>query len=106
MKKIKIPKDYKYICAFLTMRCNLNCSFCLNSIDKNKDFNRTKFKELSGKEWVDALNRIKSRKDIPITFSGGEPFLYKDFIYILNNIKPELNINILTNLSALNHSIV
>ena len=43
-KKVKIPEQYKYICAFLTMRCNLNCSFCLNSLDNNKKFNRDKIK--------------------------------------------------------------
>lgn len=81
------------------MRCNLNCSFCLNSLDKSKEFNRKKFKELSGEEWVKALNRIESRPDVPVTFSGGEPFLHEDFIYIINNLKPELKIDILTNLT-------
>lgn len=97
-EKVTIPDNYKYISAFLTMRCNLNCSFCLNSLDKNKEFNRKKFKELSGEQWVHALNRIKSRPELPITFSGGEPFLHKDFIYIINNLKPEIKIDILTNL--------
>lgn len=97
-EKIIIPEHYKYISAFLTMRCNLNCSFCLNSLDKNKEFNRTKFKEISGEQWVNALNKIESRGEVPITFSGGEPFLHKDFIYIINNLKSELNIDILTNL--------
>ncbi len=98
-KKVVIPDTYKYISAFLTMRCNLNCSFCLNSLDKNKEFNRKKFREISGKQWVEALNRVQPRRDIPVTLSGGEPFLHRDFIYILNNLKPELNIDILTNLS-------
>lgn len=98
-KGIKIPENYNYISAFLTMRCNLKCSFCLNSLDKSKDFNRTQFKELSGEEWVKALNKIDSRPEVPITFSGGEPTLHKDFTYILNNLKPELKIDILTNLS-------
>ncbi len=97
-KKVVIPKEYKYISAFLTMRCNLNCDFCLNSLDKANNFNRTKFKELSGEEWVQALNKIESRPEVPITLSGGEPFLHKDFIYIINNIKPELNIDLLINL--------
>jgi MoaA/NifB/PqqE/SkfB family radical SAM enzyme len=96
-KGIKMPPEYKYICAFLTMRCNLNCSFCLNSLDKSKDFDRTKFKEIDGQKWVDSLNRIDPA-NIPITFSGGEVSLHKDFVYILNNLKPELNVDILTNL--------
>lgn len=97
-KDVNLPEEYKYVCAFLTMRCNLNCIFCLNSLDKSKEFNRNKFKEISGEQWVKALNKIESRPGVPITFSGGEPFLYKDFIYIINNLKPELNIDILTNL--------
>jgi len=88
--------DYKYISAFLTMRCNLNCSYCLNTFEDS--FNRGNFKELSGEQWVNALNKIEQKRDIPITFSGGEPFLHKDFLYIINNLKPELNIDILTNL--------
>lgn len=99
IKQIEIPEEYTYVSAFLTMRCNLNCSFCLNSIDKSRDFNRSKFKELSGEQWVKALNRLKSRPDLPITFSGGEPFLHPDFIYILNNLKTDLKIDILTNLN-------
>lgn len=102
MRPIIIPQNYKYIATFLTMRCNLNCSFCLNSIDKSKEFNRLKFKELSGEQWVEALNRIKSRPEVPISFSGGEPFLHSDFIYIINNLKQDINIDILTNLSYLN----
>ena len=96
MKRIIIPKTYKYISAFISMKCNLECSFCLNKFDEN--FNRKRFNELSGKEWVDALNKIESRPEVPITFSGGEPFLHKDLTYIINNLKPELNIDILTNL--------
>lgn len=98
MNLITIPKEFKYIAIFPTMRCNLNCSFCLNSLDKNKEFQRTKFKEISGEQWIGALNRLVSRPEVPITFSGGEPFLHKDFIHVINNIKPELNIDILTNL--------
>jgi len=97
-KKVKIPERFGYITAFMTMRCNLACSYCLNNISNSKDFNRTRYFEISGKEWVDALNKIESRPEVPITFSGGEPFLHKDFIYILNNLKSELNIDILTNL--------
>ncbi len=95
-KEIKIPSTYKYISAFLTMKCNLKCSFCLNEFDNV--FDRRKFNQLSGEEWANSLNRIKLDSNIPITFSGGEPLLHKDFTYIINNLKPELNIDILTNL--------
>ncbi|MFC1682211.1 radical SAM/SPASM domain-containing protein [Nanoarchaeota archaeon] len=96
-KEIKFPENYKYIAVFPTMRCNLDCSFCLNALNQSRDFNRLKFKEISGQEWINALNKINS-PNIPITFSGGEPFLHRDFIQIINNLKPSLNIDILTNL--------
>lgn len=53
---------------------------------------------MSGKDWIKALNRIESRPELPVTFGGGEPFLHQDFIYIINNLRPDLNIDILTNL--------
>jgi MoaA/NifB/PqqE/SkfB family radical SAM enzyme len=53
---------------------------------------------ISGKDWVSALNRLVSRPDLPVTLQGGEPSLHPDFIYIIKHIKPELNIDILTNL--------
>ncbi|MEK6875342.1 MAG: radical SAM protein [Nanoarchaeota archaeon] len=96
MSDIKIPGDYKYISAFLTMRCNLKCSYCLNNF--NTAFDRASFKELHGREWVKSINRINSCPEVPITFSGGEPFLHPDFIEIINGVKSELNIDILTNL--------
>ena len=97
MKEINLPKSYKYIAVLLTMRCNLNCSFCLNSFSSDH-FNRKDFKEIKGEEWVYGLNKIKSRLEVPVTFSGGEPFLHKDFIYILKNLKEDIKIDILTNL--------
>jgi MoaA/NifB/PqqE/SkfB family radical SAM enzyme len=53
---------------------------------------------MSGKEWVRAINRIVSRADVPVTIGGGEPTKHPDFYYIIRNIKPELGIDLLTNL--------
>lgn len=97
MENIYLPDSYKYISAFLTFRCTLDCSYCVNK-SSNEKFYRKGFNELSGEEWVTALNRIEPKKGLPISFLGGEPFAHKDFIYIINNIKPELEIDILTNL--------
>src|SRR3989338_4982210 len=94
MKPIAIPQTYNYIATFLSLACNLRCSYCINYFGEGKFLK----KHLSGKDWVKGLNRIVSRDDLPISLQGGEPSLHKDFIYILNNVKPELNIDILTNL--------
>lgn len=98
MEKVFLPESYRAISAFLTLRCNLDCSFCLNK-KSNKNFNRTRFKEISGEEWVTALNRLETKVETPLVISGGEPSLHKDFTYILNNIKNGLKINLLTNLN-------
>lgn len=89
-----IPCSYNYIGVFLTFACNLNCSYCINNFENGLN----KRKTISGKDWVNFLNRIESRPDLPITLQGGEPSVHPDFIYIVNNLKPELNIDILTNL--------
>ena len=96
LKNIYIPERYNYMACFLTLDCNLKCDYCINryhGIQNNKRFH------LSGKEWVLGLNRLVPKTDLPITLQGGEPSLHPDFIWIIKNIKKELNIDILTNLS-------
>jgi len=94
MKMVKIPSNYNYIAAFLTLDCNLRCSYCLNY------FGGAGFKngKLRGEDWVRGLNRIIPRDDLPVTLQGGEPSMHEDFVYIINNLKPGLKIDILTNL--------
>ncbi len=94
LSPVKIPDNYNYIAVFLTLACNLKCSYCINNFG---EVGYVK-KHLTGEEWVRGLNRIVSRDDLPLTLQGGEPSVHKDFLYILNNIKPELHIDILTNL--------
>lgn len=94
MKDVVIPKTYNYIAAFLTFRCNFRCSYCINYFEVK----RLPRGEISGEDWVKGLNRFVSRDDLPVTLQGGEPSIYKDFYYIIKHIKPELNIDILTNL--------
>jgi len=91
---IKIPDHYNYIAAFLTLACNLTCSYCINRFGMLGSGRR----HLTGEEWARALNRIRTRPDLPITLQGGEPTLHKDFYYIVNNLREDLNIDLLTNL--------
>ncbi len=94
LKSIRIPKAYNYIAVFLTFACNLKCSYCINNFEERL----IRRKAISGKDWIMGLNRLISRENLPVTLQGGEPALHPDFIYIINNLKPELNIDILTNL--------
>lgn len=81
LKSIKIPKRINYISAFLTFRCGLGCSYCINKYNKLK-----KRRELNGKEWIRGLSRIRTREDLPITLSGGEPTKHQEYFEIIQGI--------------------
>jgi len=88
-----ISKQFNYAEVFLTLRCNLGCSYCINEYDGVKR-NR---KELSVKQWAKAINKFDW--GIPITLGGGEPTLHRDFFKLLKRINPEINLELLTNLT-------
>jgi len=96
LREIVIPERYNYIGVFLTLLCNLKCSFCLNDFESSP--RRLRKKHLTGEEWLSGLNRIVSRPDLPLTLQGGEPTLHKDFAKIVNGVRHDLNIDVLTNL--------
>ncbi len=77
---IILPKSYNYVGVFLCLRCNLNCSYCINRFGETK----TDWKELSGDDWIKGLARIETREDLPITLQGGEPTMHKDFYGIVD----------------------
>lgn len=95
MNPIKLPDNFNYIAAFLTFSCQLRCSYCIN----HHGGDLVKGRKLTPKEWIDGLNRIEAR-DIPITFQGGEPTVYKGFYDVINGIKRETSIDLLTNLEV------
>lgn len=93
---VALPQGYNYIGIFLTLQCNLGCSYCINSFGDLLTGRRL----LSSQEWLAGLNRIVAPSDLPVTLQGGEPTLHPDFTAIVNGIKPELNIDLLTNLET------
>jgi hypothetical protein len=92
---IRIPDNYNYIAVFLTLDCPLRCSYCINRF--GGEAGRPQ-RMLSGREWVLGLNRLVTRPDLPITLQGGEPSLHPDFYDILAHLRPDINIDLLTNL--------
>jgi organic radical activating enzyme len=77
MTPIILPPEINYVAAFLTLRCNLNCSYCIN---RQSDFKIPE--EMRGREWVEGLSRIQTREDLPVTLQGGEPSLH-NYFYVL-----------------------
>lgn len=94
MKKIELPSEYNYIGLFLTLGCNLSCSYCINHIT-----GKAKHRSLlSGEQWIEFINRLDLRDDLPVTLQGGEPSTHPHFFQILKGIRSDLKIDILTNL--------
>lgn len=89
----KLDKEINYIECYLTLRCNLNCSYCINDNNTVK----RKRNEMIGESWIEQLNDINFG-EIPLTIGGGEPTIHKDFYKILKGLKPEIKVDLLTNL--------
>ena len=94
MEKLSLPPEYNYVAAFLTMRCNLGCSYCINRHGELRRGNSL----LTAEQWVEAINRIETRPDLPVTLQGGEPTQHKDFYTIVNGIRKDIPLDLLTNL--------
>lgn len=80
---LNLPDSLNYIGLFLTLECNLNCSYCINDPEQSGRRNvlfpiesKSLRKALTPEQWVLALGRIPFRQDLPITLQGGEPMLY------------------------------
>lgn len=83
LSPLQLPDNLNYIGLFLTLECNLNCSYCINDPEqlghRSALFpieSKSVRKSLTPTEWVAALQRIPFRQDLPITLQGGEPMLY------------------------------
>jgi organic radical activating enzyme len=82
MREIVLPDECNYIGAFLTLRCNLKCPYCINKFSKFK-----MPREMSAKDWIEGLSRIPTRADLPITLCGGEPTIHPGFYLIAHALR-------------------
>lgn len=96
LSPITPPDVYNYIGVFLTLACNLRCSYCLNRFSEQPRATG----QLSGAQWLRGLNRIVARPDLPISLQGGEPTLHGDFSAIVNGLRSDLHVDLLTNLEV------
>lgn len=85
LSQLELPEELNYVGVFLTLECNLSCSYCINDPEQSgqrtilfpiKSQAKMLRNSLTPDEWVLALNRIPFRVDLPITLQGGEPMLY------------------------------
>jgi hypothetical protein len=92
---ISLPPTANYIAAFLTLSCNLRCNYCINRPDQACQPRGL----LSAREWLSWLNRLELPDDLPITLQGGEPSLHPEFLQLIQGLRSDLHVDILTNLS-------
>jgi len=52
---------------------------------------------MSPEQWAEGLNRIKTRPDLPVTITGGEPTVYRGFYRLIDGIRKDLPLDLLTN---------
>ncbi|MCX5714980.1 MAG: radical SAM protein [Candidatus Omnitrophica bacterium] len=76
MQEIRCSRVVQSVQIELTYRCNLNCLHCYC---KDVDFGR---KEITFRQWKLIIDRLHAENFFWITFTGGEPFLHKDFARI------------------------
>ncbi len=50
-------------------------------------------------DWISAANRLVLRSDLPLTLQGGEPTIHKGFYKIVSEVKEEIKMDLLTNMS-------
>lgn len=96
LKEIKAKPRHNYYAFFLTFACVLNCSYCINAHNLNAKRIST---HMSGQDWIKAVNRLVLRDDLPLTLQGGEPTIHKDFYMIVNDAKPDIKMDLMTNLT-------
>ena len=84
--------------VLITLQCTYKCSYCpYCSKDSDMQSKFPKSCEKSGKEWVEALEKLPPTS---FYFCGGEPFFYKDLPYIINNMPEKHSVlGVVTNAS-------
>ncbi|MEA1945009.1 MAG: radical SAM protein [Euryarchaeota archaeon] len=62
-----------------TYQCNMNCLFCISGGEKQAE----RMKDLTVAEVIKRLEEANVKKGTTVVYSGGEPTIYKDIIYLI-----------------------
>jgi len=98
LPEIRTQKEHNYVAFFLTFACNLRCPYCINWHNSSPKPRHKKTKPLEAGDWIEAANRLVLRKDLPLTLQGGEPTAYKGFYRLVNEVKKDIQMDLLTNM--------
>ena len=85
-KSIFLNQIPNYAIIYVDGRCNMKCGFCIHAaVDA-----RSTPSSISPKEWGNIFKKANSL--LHLTVTGGEPFLRKDFVEIIDNIIINCNV--------------
>ncbi|MGE5470071.1 MAG: hypothetical protein ACM3X0_04650 [Bacteroidota bacterium] len=82
LPQLQLPESLNYIGLFLTLECNLNCSYCINDPQQAGrrasifPIQSAEIRAMSPELWARGLARVPYSPELPITLQGGEPMLY------------------------------
>ena len=80
-----LPRRYVLV---LTNLCNLACSFCFQERKKRAD-------RMLTNDWINLIDQIPQGSRITLT--GGDPFMFKDFLKIFKKANQKAETNMITN---------
>lgn len=85
VKSLILNKMPNYAVIFIDGRCNMHCDFCCYAAMDARNSST-----ISAEEWGNIFKRADSL--LHLTITGGEPFLRKDFVQIVENIINKCNV--------------
>ena len=99
--------DLGYVNVFLTMQCNLACSFCASSSHKARSEHMSKDTIDRITQDISRINQSAAQRAITdIRLTGGEPTMAPEFGYALDRFSDLADIGITTNATFLNPDVI
>jgi hypothetical protein len=93
LPEVELPASYDYAGIYLMQRCHLACEYCITEHNDSRFLTSpTGGDRLSVDQWVAGLDRLRLTDGIPITLQGGEPFLYKGILDLVDRIRHPVDI--------------
>ncbi len=99
--KFTLPQDGGKAIWEITHNCNYGCSYCIFSCDKKMVEG-----ELTTKECFHVIDELVNNGFKHLKITGGEPFIRKDIVEILEYASKKLIVDVSTNASLINEEIV
>jgi radical SAM protein with 4Fe4S-binding SPASM domain len=90
---ISVPDFYDYCAVYLSHRCHLKCTYCITEHNETAFLtSKVDSTRIEVETWAQSLNRLNLPKGIPVTLQGGEPFMYKNLLSLVDALEGDADI--------------